>query len=243
MITWESGKSARIGQLTTLKERRKERLAALAMRLKELLASPSDSSLARAIGISLHVVHRMHALRSSSLSEENTKQLCSFLRIEPTEFEQYLDEKINLATITRNVTQVALDDLEESARALETLKKEILPKLAFPDCLEAMREIQIKFWSTADDYIFVRRKPLVSDLIGTTTIAELLQGRNLEVIAEQVNLDSSRLRAIASGSEPACEELTLLSASLGIPIKDLESIREQQFGKKHYEKSLKGENK
>lgn len=232
-------------QLATLKERRKERLAALAARLKELLGSPSDSSLARSIGISLHVVHRMNALRSSSLSEENTKQLCSFLDIDLSEFEQFLEGQVNLATITRNVKQVKINDLEESARALQILKNEILPKLAFPDCLEALRDLQIRFWSLSDDYVFVKRSfnAELPGLTGKTTIAELLQEQDLDAIAERVNLDRNRLGAIALGEEPACEELTLLSASLGIPIKELESLREQQFGKKHHKPSFTGDNK
>ncbi|MCL1475005.1 hypothetical protein [Argonema antarcticum] len=232
--------------MTTLKERRKERLAALATRLKELLGSPSDSSLARSIGISLHVVHRMNTLRSSSLSEENTKQLCSFLGIDLNEFEQFLEGQINLAAITRNVKQVRISNLEESARALQVLKNEILPKLAFPDCLEALRDLQIRFWSLADDYVFVKRS-LNSELTGltdkVTTITELLQGQDLDAIAERVNFERNRLVEISLGEEPACEELTLLSASLGIPIKDLESLRERQFGQKNHKASFTGDNK
>jgi len=228
--------------LSTLKLGQNDRLAALVKRLKELLASPTDKSLAESIGISMHVVHRMHRSRVSFLSEENTKQLCSFLGIEKSEFEQYLQGNTALGTITRNVEQIAILDAEESARALETLKKEILPKLAFPDCLEAMREIQLKFWSTADDYIFVKRglygEQTATLLANALTIAELLQGQNLDAIAQQVNLDRGRLGAIARGEEPRCEELTLLSASLGIPIKDLEVLRKRQFDKNHHEQSI-----
>ncbi len=211
-----------------------------------MLGSPSDSSLARSIGISLHVVHRMNTLRSSSLSEENTKQLCSFLGIDLNEFEQFLEGQINLAAITRNVKQVRISNLEESARALQVLKNEILPKLAFPDCLEALRDLQIRFWSLADDYVFVKRS-LNSELTGltdkVTTITELLQGQDLDAIAERVNFERNRLVEISLGEEPACEELTLLSASLGIPIKDLESLRERQFGQKNHKASFTGDNK
>lgn len=221
-------------------------MAALATRLKELLGSPSDSSLARSIGISLHVVHRMNTLRSSSLSEENTKQLCSFLGIDLNEFEQFLEGQINLAAITRNVKQVRISNLEESARALQVLKNEILPKLAFPDCLEALRDLQIRFWSLADDYVFVKRS-LNSELTGltdkVTTITELLQGQDLDAIAERVNFERNRLVEISLGEEPACEELTLLSASLGIPIKDLESLRERQFSPKNHKPSFTKDSK
>ncbi|MGB3208897.1 MAG: hypothetical protein WBB28_28225 [Crinalium sp.] len=225
-----------------MNERKKERLAALAVSLKELLASSTYKSVADSVGISLHVIHRMQAGAVSSLSHENTKQLCSFLGIQVDEFKSYLDEKVSIVTITRNLSNAVITESKESLKALEILKADILPKLNCPDSLEAMRVIQIHFWAMADDYVLVKRNLHGAYSSIVPTIAELLQNKDLDFIASQVNLDLGRLQAIAKGEEPRCEELTLLAASLGIPIKDLEAVREAQFGKSSRH-SLSGERK
>ncbi|MEB3830111.1 hypothetical protein [Phormidium sp. CCY1219] len=64
------------------------------------------------------------------------------------------------------------------------------------------------------------------------TIAEVLRDKNLEKIASLVDLPLHRLKAIARGEEPACTEVTLLAAALGIPVQQLEQMRQKQFGDK-----------
>lgn len=224
--------------MTAYKQARKEILAALLMKLRSLLASPSDSSLARTIGISLAAVNRINALQSSKLSQENRSRICSFLGVSEEEFERYLDGLVDLSVLTRNVKQVQIVSEEESVRALEILKKEVLPKITFPECMQAMRLIQAKFWSLVDNNTFSNSREITGFVENATTIAELLKNQDLDVIAQRVNLDRARLGVIARGEQPRCEELTLLSASLGIPIKDLEALRKKQFDKDRYEQPI-----
>lgn len=64
------------------------------------------------------------------------------------------------------------------------------------------------------------------------TIAQVLGDKNLAEISQLVDLPLPRLEAIAQGEEPACTEVTLLAAALGIQVQQLETMREKQFGSK-----------
>ncbi|HEY9838764.1 MAG TPA: hypothetical protein V6D27_17915, partial [Vampirovibrionales bacterium] len=64
------------------------------------------------------------------------------------------------------------------------------------------------------------------------SISQVLGDKNLAEISQLVDLSLSRLEAIAQGEEPACTEVTLLAAALGIPVQQLETMREKEFGSK-----------
>jgi hypothetical protein len=64
------------------------------------------------------------------------------------------------------------------------------------------------------------------------TISQVLSDKNLAEISQLVDLPLPRLEAIAQGEEPACTEVTLLAAALGIQVQQLETMREREFGSK-----------
>ncbi|MCT7997444.1 hypothetical protein [Laspinema olomoucense] len=65
-----------------------------------------------------------------------------------------------------------------------------------------------------------------------STISQVLGDKNLAEISQLVDLPLPRLEAIAHGDEPACTEVTLLAAALGIQVQQLETMREREFGSK-----------
>jgi hypothetical protein len=173
--------------------------------------------------------------------------LAQAVGVEPTELEQFLLHGIpqtqefleSLPPIDPEFrasneweTSIKLD----SQTAVSSAMRELSQHLSLENLVDLIDELRAQAKSRAEKLQAQTLGPSARTAIlgqqDWPTISQVLSDKNLAEISQLVDLPLPRLEAIAQGEEPACTEVTLLAAALGIQVQQLETMREREFGSK-----------
>lgn len=190
---------------------RQSRLQDLLSAIKAIVKVSVTAEISRMVGVSVYTLLRIAKGHNASLSQANEKAFAKFLKISQKEFGEYLEGKVPLQEVIRNLEPGKVSEAE-SIEAYNEINLR-LPKLTFYHLYELMRSCQAMFIAKADRQMSHAGIPKAAD--NASPESEFIKRWDLSKLAEASRIPIERLAEIRDGSLPDCSEASgLIRAGL-----------------------------